>query len=110
MSGRLPEDENKRLLDCNRQLVEEIRHLRCTMIEAGLVLGPGIDPILYRRLMGDREYFVDGRYNPYPNHDDLVSSQYLTAMIVMTEELEGYNNEFSPAFLSTHGLPKPQGG
>ena len=61
----------------NARLVEEIRNLRCVMLEAAASISPVEEPELFARLIGKPEYFVTNDVNPYPEHDGDVGEQYL---------------------------------
>ena len=65
------------LIKENSNLIQEIRNLRCTMLEAASSISPVEEPELFARLIGKPECFVTGDFNPYPEHDDDVSEQYL---------------------------------
>lgn len=70
-------NELEKTVDQNRRLVEEIRNLRCLLVEAASSISPIEEPVLFAQLTGNPEYFVTDDYNPYPEHDDHVSAQYL---------------------------------
>lgn len=93
--------EYQRLYDQNVRLTNEIRYLRCVMVEAAGSINPTHEPTLFNRLTGALGYFVDERCNPYPEHDDHVSDQYMRELTIITEELGGYRSEFV--------LPTPRG-
>lgn len=85
--------EFERLLEENSRLVREIRHLRCVMVEAAGSIDPSQEPILFKHLIGYRDHFVDESHNPYPEQDDHVSDQYMTALTIKTEAFGGYDVE-----------------
>lgn len=64
------------LYEENRKLVEEIRNLRCAMVEAAASINPSSEPVLFAQLSGQPNHFITSDYNPYPEHDDYVSEQY----------------------------------
>jgi len=67
----------EKLLKENENLVQEIRNLRCTMLEAANHINIIDDPILFKRLISDANSFVTHEKNPYPEHNDVISEQYL---------------------------------
>lgn len=71
-------NELERTVENNRLLVQEIRNLRCLLVEAATSVSPIEEPVLFAQLTGEPDYFVTGDYNPYPEHDDHVSDQYLS--------------------------------
>lgn len=78
------------LLDENRRLVEEIRALRCTMVEAAASINPTYEPVLFAYLSGKPKYFVTYDNNPYPEHDDHVSKQYTDFLTRGAQKLGRY--------------------
>ena len=82
--------ENEKLKRENRRLVDEIRVLRCVMVEAASSINPAQEPELFARLSGDPEYFITNETNPYPEHDDHVSEQYLTFLTTEAQKLGQY--------------------
>lgn len=81
------------LLEENARLLQEIRHLRCVMVEAACSVDPSGEPVLFKHLTGDHDHFVDHHHNPYPDHDDHVSDQYMRALTAVTEDVGGYDRE-----------------
>ena len=82
--------ENEKLRRENRRLVDEIRALRCVMVEAATSINPTQEPELFARLSGNPEYFVTNENNPYPEHDEHVSEQYLTFLTTEAQKLGQY--------------------
>lgn len=78
------------LLDENRRLVEEIRALRCTMVEAASSINPKYEPKLFAHLSGKPNHFVTYDNNPYPEHDDHVSAQYMDFLTREAQKLGQY--------------------
>jgi hypothetical protein len=85
--------EFERLFEENSRLVQEIRHLRCAMVEAACSIDPSCESKLFKQLTGERDHFIDERCNPYPEHDDHVSGQYMAALTATSEEFGGYDRE-----------------
>lgn len=96
--------EYERLYKQNDLLVKEIRNLRCVMVEAAGSINPSVEPVLFSQLMGAGQFFVDDRCNPYPEHDDHVSDQYMAALTSVTVDCAAYNSD---EFVLP--LPRPQG-
>ena len=80
----------ERLEDENRRLVEEIRALRCVMVEAAASINPAYEPILFAHLSGKPDHFVSHDNNPYPEHDDHVSAQYMDFLTSEAQKLGQY--------------------
>lgn len=68
------------LQEVNNRLLNEIRNLRCVMVEAATSINPSVESLLFDQLTGEPEHFVTGDQNPYPEHDDHVSDQYISVM------------------------------
>ena len=85
--------EYERVHQQNLSLTKEIRHLRCVMVEAASSINPAEEPILFKQLTGERGFLIDDRCNPYPEHDEHVTSQYMSELTAITESLGGYNAE-----------------
>lgn len=77
VSIEILQDQVDKLQEENRRLVEEIRNLRCLMVEAATSISPAQEPVLFAQLSGRTEHFITWEYNPYPEHDDYVGEQYL---------------------------------
>ena len=97
--------EYEHLFKQNENLVKEIRHLRCVMVEAAGSINPSVEPILFSQLTGAGQFFVDNRCNPYPEHDNHVSDQYMAALVIVTSEFITLNS--APA-REEFVLPQPQ--
>jgi hypothetical protein len=69
--------QNNNIVEENKNLIQEIRNLRCTMLEAANHINIIDDPILFKRLISDANSFVTHEKNPYPEHNDVISEQYL---------------------------------
>lgn len=82
--------ENEKLREENRRLVEEIRALRCVMVEAAASINPTYEPILFAHLSGKPDHFVSHDNNPYPEHDDHVSAQYMDYLTSEAQKLGQY--------------------
>lgn len=78
------------LLDENRRLVEEIRNLRCVMVEAAASINPAQEPTLFAYLSGKEDHFVSHDINPYPEHDEHVSEQYMDFLTREAQKLGQY--------------------
>jgi len=68
--------ERDELFSGSSRLIQEIRHLRCVMVEAASSIDATVEPHLFMQLTGDPEFFIHEDRNPYPEHDDHVSDQY----------------------------------
>jgi hypothetical protein len=68
------------LQEVNNRLLNEIRSLRCVMVEAATSISPVEEPALFSHLSGNPEHFVTNDNNPYPEHENHVNEQYLTVM------------------------------
>ena len=68
------------LQEANNRLLIEIRNLRCVMVEAATSISPVEEPTLFSQLSGIPEQFVTNDNNPYPEHENHVSEQYLAVM------------------------------
>lgn len=87
--------EYERARQQNLLLTKEIRHLRCVMVEAAGSINPAAEPILFRQLTGESGFFIEERCNPYPEHDEHVTRQYMSELTAITEALGGYDAEAS---------------
>lgn len=99
--------EYERIIRQNEQLVKEIRNLRCVMVEAAGSINPSAEPVLFSQLMGSGQYFVDDRCNPYPEHDDLVSDQYMAALAVVADSFESHDSAYAGAEEFVLPIPHP---
>ena len=68
------------LQQANNRLLIEIQNLRCVMVEAATSISPVEEPALFSQLSGNPEHFVTNDNNPYPEHENHVSEQYLTVI------------------------------
>lgn len=68
------------LQELNNRLLNEIRNLRCVMVEAATSISPVEEPTLFSQLSGNPEHFITSDINPYPEHENHVSEQYLGVM------------------------------
>lgn len=68
---------NNNIIEENKNLIQEIRNLRCVMLEAANYVNIIEDSELFKRLISDADSFVTHEENPYPEHDDVISEQYL---------------------------------
>ena len=68
------------ILKENSGLIQEIRNLRCTMLEAANHVNIIEEPLLFKRLISDPTEFITHEKNPYPEHDDIISEQYLKVL------------------------------
>lgn len=69
--------KNNNIIEENKNLIQEIRNLRCVMLEAANHVNIIEDSELFKRLISDADSFVTHEDNPYPEHNDVVSEQYL---------------------------------
>lgn len=74
----------------NRRLVEEIRNLRCLMVEAAGSISPVYEPLLFAQLTGEPTNFISADANPYPEHDNHVSDQYMAFLSHEAQKLGQY--------------------
>lgn len=77
--------QNEKILKQNSNLIQEIRNLRCAMIEAATCINPTYEPELFKYLISESSHFITHKVNPYPEHDDMLSDQYLK--FLQTSEL-----------------------
>lgn len=78
------------LQELNNRLLNEIRCLRCVMVEAATSISPVEEPILFSQLSGNPDHFVVNDINPYPEHENHVNEQYLTYMTYEAQKNGGY--------------------
>ena len=69
--------KNNNIIEENKNLIQEIRNLRCVMLEAANHVNIIEDSELFKRLISDADSFVTNEVIPDPEHNDVVSEQYL---------------------------------